>query len=123
MLEKNIIDVGYKRLAAKYHPDNKKTGNEATFKALTAARGNLVALLASFQDGKEGAFRQAEPTPRVVYPSSNWTHAGPPPIVPGSRHTVDDVIDLAGKIVDIFGGKPRRRRTAGNRKSPIGNHK
>jgi len=115
MFEKEIIDAGYKTLAKKHHPD--KGGRAEDFQALQAARGNLIGILSNWQDWqrKGGA---SDPPPRVVYPAP-----GPPPIVPGSRHTVDDVIDLAGKIVDIFGSKLKRRRTAGNRKSQIANHK
>ena len=103
MFEKEIIDAGYKTLAKKHHPD--KGGRAEDFRALQTGRGNLVAILAMYEDSCGNPGDPAKPMPRVVYPPS-----GPPPIVPGSRHTVDDVIDLAAQIVNAFNPKPKRKR-------------
>lgn len=40
--EQEVISVVYKKLAAKYHPDNKATGNEAKFKELNEANEVLT---------------------------------------------------------------------------------
>ena len=99
-LEKQIIEAGYKALAKKYHPD--AGGSEEGFKNLQAARENLIDLMdwASAMKAHDG---KIPPIPEANPPSSS------PPIVPGSRHTVDDVFDLAGRIVDIFNPKPKRK--------------
>jgi DnaJ-class molecular chaperone len=59
VLQKRIVEVGYKRLSAELHPDNPKTGSAEAFKDLTAAHETLLKLLKSDEGTSSAADRPA----------------------------------------------------------------
>ena len=108
---KDEIKSAYRKLAKKYHPDNKETGDEAKFKEVQEAYDIL------FDDQKRSAYDQFG---HAAFEQTGGGPAGGNPFGGGFSGFGED-INLGDIFSSFFGGGPRRsgRKTGPTRGDDI----
>lgn len=99
---KDEIKSSYRKLAKKYHPDNKETGDEAKFKEVQEAYDIL------FDDQKRSAYDQFG---HAAFEQTGGGAGGGNPF--GGFSGFDGDINLGDIFSQFFGGGPRQRATRG----------
>lgn len=103
---KDEIKSAYRKLAKKYHPDNKETGNEAKFKEVQEAYDIL------YDDQKRSAYDQFG---HAAFEQGNSSGGGGNPF--SGFGFGEDGVDLGDIFSSFFGGGSRRSsNSAGPRK-------
>lgn len=100
---KDEIKSSYRKLAKKYHPDNKDTGDEAKFKEVQEAYDVL------YDDQKRSAYDQFG---HAAFDNNGGGPGGGNPFQEGFGGFgggFDGAVDLGDIINDFFGGGSRRR--------------
>lgn len=97
---KDEIKSSYRKLAKKYHPDNKETGNEAKFKEVQEAYDIL------FDDQKRAAYDQFG---HAAFEQAGGNPGGNP--FEGFGGFGGDGVDLGDIFSSFFGGGRRRQST------------
>ena len=100
---KDDIKSAYRKLAKKYHPDNKETGNEAKFKEVQEAYDIL------YDDQKRSAYDQFG---HAAFEQTGGGPAGGNPFSGFSGFGGED-INLGDIFGSFFGGGSRQRRQTG----------
>lgn len=99
---KDEIKSSYRKLAKKYHPDNKETGNEAKFKEVQEAYDVL------YDDQKRSAYDQFG---HAAFEQTGGGPGGGNPFQGGGFSGFGDDIDLGDIFSSFFGGGSTRRRS------------
>ena len=104
---KDDIKSSYRKLAKKYHPDNKETGNEAKFKEVQEAYDVL------YDDQKRSAYDQFG---HAAFEQAGSNPGGNPFQGGFGGGFADMNVDLGDIFSTFFGGPRRSRNTTGPRR-------